>query len=348
VGLRDITGVFSRYFIVGFFLPSFFALVVIAQTATDSLLPAAYEDASWEGRFLQIGGVGLLIGLVLLGLNYPIIRSFEGYPFESRWYLRPLRRPLRWLQLRTFDELVRRRGDVQNPSQQSWAARQLDRHFSDDRERIMPTRFGNAIRASEDHAYLRWGLDAIAVWPRIDALLTEQERELHTNARSDMAFFVNSALGAFAVGVVLLVDEVAHGVLPLRWAWLYIVPFVAAYITYRLSAGAAERWGTELRASIDLHRLELYEKLGVRKPLTFTDEREIVARAVNRCLLWGVPIPDDLAQSPSPASPNRSRIGRLLGNLGIFFHQAHDDTKPSAHDDNKVPHELATKTEHAR
>jgi len=153
------------------------------------------------------------------------------------------------------------------------------------------------MRASEDSVYARWGLDTIAAWPRVEALLGPQERELHAAAQSDLAFFVNSALGAFAVGVALVADALVHDVLPTTWIFLYGVPFLISYIAYRFSVGAAERWGTELRASMDLHRLELYETLGVRRPISFTDERENVARAVNRCLLWGEPIP---TRSPTP------------------------------------------------
>ena len=41
MGIKDVTGVFSRYFVVGFFLPSFFALIVLSQTVTGHLLPPA-------------------------------------------------------------------------------------------------------------------------------------------------------------------------------------------------------------------------------------------------------------------------------------------------------------------
>ena len=44
VGLRDITGVFSRYFIVGFFLPVFFTLLLLSISVRDSALPYQYTD----------------------------------------------------------------------------------------------------------------------------------------------------------------------------------------------------------------------------------------------------------------------------------------------------------------
>ena len=56
---------------------------------------------------------------------------------------------------------------------------------------------------------------------------------------------------------------------------LYTIPFVLGYILYRAAIGPAIDWGNSVRSSIDLHRLEIYEKLGVRAPISFSDERQL-------------------------------------------------------------------------
>jgi hypothetical protein len=71
----------------------------------------------------------------------------------------------------------------------------------------------------------------------------------------------------------------------------YVAPFVVAYLLYRAGIGAAERLGTERRASNDVHRRELYELLGVVEADSSEDERK-VASAVNQFLLYGREIPD--------------------------------------------------------
>jgi hypothetical protein len=38
-------------------------------------------------------------------------------------------------------------------------------------ERLLPTTLGNVLRAAEDHAGVRDGIDSIAPWPRLHALL---------------------------------------------------------------------------------------------------------------------------------------------------------------------------------
>lgn len=297
MGLGDVTGVLSRYFVLGYFVPAFFTLFALSRLLTPALLPDAFEQLSGKGEAAVVGAIALFAGLVLLGLRYPFIRAFEGY-FLEFGPLRALRRPFVALQERSFDRLTAMRDDESRPRRErSYARRVLDRRFHRRRERLLPTRFGNAIRASENHAYTRHNLEAVALWPRVDPLLSEREQELHANALTDVALFVNSSLGALAAGAVLLVDAFWHS--PLDGAeWLvYLVPPVLAYVCYRAAIGAAERLGTERRASMDLHRLELYDRLGVRSPTSFTDEHEHVAPAVNRWLLRGERPPDDLMKS---------------------------------------------------
>jgi hypothetical protein len=307
MGLQDVTGVFSRYFIVGFFLPSFFGLFALVLFASTHLYPHGFQPRTQTG-ILALGGSALLLGLLLLGLNYPLTRVFEGYPIES---LRPLRLIHGWLlalQKRAYCRLSTEGAtataadatDVQR-YRGAVALRKLDWAFPFGEGRLLPTRFGNAIRASEDYAYSRWRLDVQAIWPRVEPLLSDQERELHTNAKCDMAFFMNAGLIAPIVGAILVADELAHSPLAPIYAWLYVLPFAIGYALYRFAVGAAQRWGAEVRASVDLHRLEVYERLGVVRPKGFRDECERVAPALNRFLLYAEDIPDDLWLDPTTA-----------------------------------------------
>jgi hypothetical protein len=298
MGLGDVAGVFSRFFIVGFFLPSFFALVALAQLSTTAFLPDGFEGYSGATQMLILGGAGLLLGLFLLGLHRPILRLFEGYPLlDGRVRLE---QPFLWLQQRAYEKLAQeKRGarpdaDPETQARGIAAWRQLDRYFPDDESRLLPTRFGNALRAWEDYSYNRWGLDAIPFWAHVEPLLSDQERRLHDDARTDVAFFVNSSLAAVGVGIALIVDGIANTPIGWAWAWLYVVPFPLAYLIYRFSIDAGQRWGVEIKASLDLHRLEVYDRLGVRRPASFTDERKTVAPALNRFFLYASPLPDDL------------------------------------------------------
>ncbi len=301
MGLTDVAGVFSRFFIVGFFLPSFFALVALAQLSTSAFLPDGLEEYSGATQILILSGVGLLVGLFLLGLHRPILRLFEGYPaLQSR-----VARPFISLQRRAYEKLAeekrgaRPEAEPETQSRGIAAWRRLDRYFPDDPSRLLPTRFGNVLRAWEDYSYNRWGLDAIPFWARVEPLLSDQEQRLHEDARTDVAFFVNSSLAAVVVGLVLIADAITNEPIGSAWAWLYVVPFLVAYLVYRFSIDAGQRWGVEIKASLDLHRLEVYERLGMRRPTSFTDERTTIAPALNRFFLYAKPLSDDLwAEGP--------------------------------------------------
>jgi hypothetical protein len=296
VSIRDISGIFSRFFITGFFLPSFFSLFALWISASNDLPPNDLAAHNNQIQILILSGFAVPIGLTILGLRHPVFRFFEGYFFRFR----PLERPLLRLQWASRERMAAKKP---GSTVTKW---KLDRNFprkkegedSPDKSRLLPTRVGNAMLAAEDHAWTRWGLDGIAAWPRIDSLLSEREQELHSNQRSDLYFFFNSALGSIAVGVALIADEIAYRPLSGYWLGVYAIPFLGAYALYRLSIGAVERWGLEMRTSVDLHRLELYEKLGVRRPTSPDDER-VIAKAVTRLLLRGERLPSCVWDNPS-------------------------------------------------
>lgn len=303
---KDVAGVFSRYFIVGFFLPAYFVLVGLSRSLTSDFLPTVYKSHSEGTQLLILGGAALLLGLLLLGLNYPIYRLFEGYPlFErsDRWYVSWLIGPMRDRERQRFHDLCAIRDSESQPQdKRGRAAWRLDREFPPTEESVLPTRFGNAVRAFEVHATTRWGLDSVGAWPRIELLMSDSEAENHATAKSDVAFFINGALLAAVAGLTLVANEIASTPLDRLAVALYLIPFALSYLLYRFGVGAAVRWGSVVRAIIDLHRFAFYEAIGVRQPKHFTDEREVVAPAVNGALVYGFPIPDELRDPHRHAS----------------------------------------------
>ena len=158
------------------------------------------------------------------------------------------------------------------------------------------------------------GLDGVTVWPRIEALLSADERELLVDAKINLYVFVNGTYGALAVGICLVIDKAVYVPHPIAIWPLYAIPFVVAYALYRAAVSPAAEWGDAVRASIDLHRLDLYEKLGVRKPKSFSDERAMAVR-VSQALLYGRPLlKDEMWRSDaadSEADPPKSILDLL-------------------------------------
>jgi hypothetical protein len=84
VGLQDFASVFSRSFVVGFFVPAFVAVFALDQIGTDSMMPASFRDASTGTQTLVLGGLGVVVGILLSGLRFPILRAFGTNVTELR------------------------------------------------------------------------------------------------------------------------------------------------------------------------------------------------------------------------------------------------------------------------
>lgn len=312
MGLSDVSGVFSRYFVIGFFLPSFFPLVLVGQIVDPASTPTVYREASTGTQLLILGGVALLIALLLSSLQYHLIRLLEGYPIQRLGDLKgrdavqtqlrqiPARMTAHWAA--EFETRTQTLNGPQSPAR-SRAARELNKYFPWRVEAILPTRLGNAIRSFETHPNKRYGLDGVTAWPRVEALLSEGERETLTEVQTPFALFVNLTFLPAAFGIYVIVDLLEHppNSFLVELALLVATAAVVAGLTYAFyeaAVGAAVRWGTSVRAAFDLHRFELYSKLGLKAPATQAKEVE-VAKAATRCMLYGEPLSDSLREVPA-------------------------------------------------
>ena len=115
------------------------------------------------------------------------------------------------------------------------------------------------------------------------------------DATTDVMFFVNIQVLAAPVGLLLLANAAARasGIpsVVVRCGLILLATALVCLLAWRASIGAARRWGTPVRAAFDLHRLEVYDRLGVKTPTT-REEDEVFGRAMSRMLLFAEPIPD--------------------------------------------------------
>lgn len=303
----DIAGLFSRYFVVGFYVPTFAAVAVLGGVLGDVHdLPGVYSRYSQQTRILIDGAVAVPLALALSGLHQTILEWFRGAPLWRRRDRRLFASLYLWKTARAREKFTSLSAadasPVQSPARTS-AAWNLDRNYPGSEDQLFPTRFGNIMRATEYHGYKRYGLDQVVVWPRVEMLLGQAERDVHESVRGDVAFFVNVCLAASAVAGVAAVLGFEHRSAPL------LVGALAASALFGLSylavLQAALRWGDAVRSSVDLHRLELYRTMGLKLPLTPHEEQN-VGRALTRCLLYSEPLADTVR---APA-PNNAQAGR--------------------------------------
>ncbi|MGZ5127740.1 MAG: hypothetical protein ACXWC1_33660 [Burkholderiales bacterium] len=343
MGLSNVAGVFSRYFIIGFFVPAFAILSVMTQTVDAALIPSAYSSASEAGKAAILGGSALLVALILLGIHRRVLRLYEGYPIcepdpkqnHNVSLVKRILRTLIWPLIRPISKrLIEHQRSIftkaLHPAEKKPLQRfTLDRCFprcgasasdsdQDEDYWLLPTAFGNAMRASARHSDVRWGLNGVAAWPYIENLLTSQEAQVHADLKGDVAFFVNGSLLSALVAVVFVIDQTAWGTVP--WyaaALICAAPVVVGRLAYLAAVDAVKEWGEATRASIDLHRHELYEMLGMRRPVDFSDERGI-AEALSLTMLFGDATPDEFAaatQSLARTPKNSTARGSANGQV---------------------------------
>jgi hypothetical protein len=321
VKLADVAGIFSRKFIVGFFIPAFFATFALSLLVNRRALPRPYLRASGGAKVLIVGAVALLVGLLLSGLHYSVLRFLEGYwlidePQGSPWAR--LARATRFVQVkqragrrmearwtREYERLEAMTTDPEGSPERTRAALELHDRYPATARLVLPTRFGNVIRSFETHPRRRYGLDGIATWPRIALLLSDPERAELEDAATDLAFWVNSLVMVGVGGALLFAERLWHrpgeaaATVGVELAIVAVVVILCNWM-YNHSVAAAIRWGEPIRAAFDVHRLDLYDKLGVRQPRSQGEENEI-ARAVNRLLLFAEPLPDRLRGNTASA-----------------------------------------------
>src|SRR6478672_12012618 len=80
---RDFTGVFSRQFVVGHFLPAFFALAIAAIAASNGALPTALKEAGdLTDKLVVLGLAAFPVGLLLSGAHAHLLRGYTGEASE--------------------------------------------------------------------------------------------------------------------------------------------------------------------------------------------------------------------------------------------------------------------------
>ncbi len=244
-------------------------------------------------RSLTPQGWALYVGLPLMALvlvsaqlmrltEERWLRLLEGYDWPRalhglrRWLLlrqqrkqEAVRRELQALGSQVQEAL--REGQLDLPLAERYARLDMLR-YTFPQGFVLPTRLGNLLRAAEEYAEHRYGLNAVLVWPRLWLLLPPEARETLALAYQRLL----AAVRAWAWGLTfLLVWTLLTAWLAWRsgggWAWLAPVAALGTgwlwmRLAYRLALARAAVFGELVRAAFDLYRLGLYDALGWPRP----------------------------------------------------------------------------------
>jgi hypothetical protein len=254
--------------------------------------------------------VAVALGYALESFNLPLIELFQGHPLRERlcgkWLTKRQRdrrsrliQKLHSLEKQLEEQVVRLKEqassyEIGSPEREKlyeqrrqleeelvpaieYCRKQLREKFPVSLE-LMPTRLGNIMAASYDHAFQRYRIDAVTLWPRMLPLL--EQRGYDTIVKREKAkvdFFLDSCMlsAFFSIECVLIP---LSGTSP----WFLVVGALlspaTAYCFYQLAAAGAINWGRTVRAAFDLYRYNLLSDLYGPPPTDFEEERALWAQ----------------------------------------------------------------------
>jgi hypothetical protein len=228
-----------------------------------------------------------LLGYLLNEIEVPIVRLYEGYPWQhsflgsvligwKRGHLDQLEEEIK--------ELVKTRRDYEHLSPESKETISqikagiqrrrsiIDHEFPPDKTGLLPTQAGNIMAKFEAYPGTHYGMDSVTYWPRIYTILANEGYLPYiSQARSGVDFLLNISLLLVLFGLECILLRIL--LLPhIGWS-LPVVAFLLAYIFYKAAISSVYNWGGLIAASFDLFRYQLAQALGLKPAGDFKEEK---------------------------------------------------------------------------
>lgn len=238
-----------------------------------------------------------LVAYFLDAINYTLIRFLEGYNFPKinlvtetkRGYVTEIKEIVAEIedlamQLRPkvtqdpkgeaaelFDKILKIRDEQ---------VQQISNSFPYHTEFILPTQFGNVIRAAELYPRKLFGIDAVVLWPFLQPTLTDvgySQNLLREKAMLDLLINLQAVVVLFTallIPVEILTTDLTFNLivgLILKVSGLLLI----AVLLYRLSIDSAASWGYTIRTAFILYKDKLREALNLQKPTSYESEKKL-------------------------------------------------------------------------
>lgn len=307
----ELPKLFDRNFAVGFFLP------VAVFIALSGLILSQYGFAPQVESFLNIsllvgttvlGILSWVGGIVLLAINRDLYRLLEGYGS-----LNPLK-PLTRLEVRRYRRLASRLNQLNNAfkamkkdsidfppalrTERRTIMRRLAEEFPDKEEFILPTPFGNVLRAFEVYPRVMYGMESIDNWGRLLSVVPKEYMDLLDTARSQVDFWVNMGL----VFVLLQIEYIALAFItwtPLQ-EWVVLLLIALGAIAPLRATSTAKQWGVLVKSAFDVYRSKLIEPLGLSFPASREEEQKVWT-GFSQAIIYRLPKSLPALKKPDPA-----------------------------------------------
>jgi hypothetical protein len=267
-------------FIYAWIVPSAAAVAVFVLLVLPDI--PTWDTSSHGSSVRAIGAFALAVLLLSVAFAYaavPLFRVLEGYVMPKTLQRRLLKRRLReWHRLAARIErpcgtaveyglLIERR--MQYPSSP---------------DLLLPTRLGNALRATERYGTERFDLDTQTLWYELNSVAPETLRRDIEDARAGVDFFV-SAIAHLA----LLAAVSATVAIATQGRSSTLVALVAAALiplAYKQAVTNVRELRVAVQALVNIGRAALPSVLGFDLPDKFAEERQLWT-SYQRVVLYG-------------------------------------------------------------
>jgi len=243
------------------------------------------------------------LGMLLLAFNTLIVKFFEGaYKWQQKTLFRPWMSANQARCRQRYGKLVMLRQEYTNqlaraasPAAEAERADALNKitglrlqiQQENDRleqieampslpyrlERIRPTALGNTFALMEEYPYDRYGIDSVAIWPRLQPLLPDAVKSSIANQKLLLDFLLNLV----TLSGILGVEGIALGLarVPVQFALIGagIGSLVAAWLLYRASVSVTATMGLFVTGAFDFYRGLVLDKFGLAQPDSVEDEQ---------------------------------------------------------------------------
>ena len=301
----------GKAFLVAGFIPSFIFVFLNRLLIFTGRLPEQLGDETLLFD-LKMGDLILfllpfVIGAILMALNTPVIKLYEGaYRFERGLLLRPFLSRNRKRHQELYAELnaLRREYARAKPGRaKDSLAVAIDKKHQEllagesaggsvlprDERRLTPTRLGNAFAVMEEYPTYRYGMDGVTFWPRLLGVISDDYKAMIGDEKMTLDFLLNLSLLSAVFGLEALVTSGYHFIsdcvtLGLIALLASVAGLLAFYLLHRSSVATALTMGELVKSCFDLFRQDLLTKLGFDNPTDIEEERKIWSGLTNYIL----------------------------------------------------------------
>lgn len=298
-------------FLVAGLIPSL-AFVMIIGNVFKPILPDGIS-IEFEGDLTPTNNWGIIfilvtivLGFTLSSLSTFVIKIFEGYillehfPFLRNAELsreRKLRRKIKYLEGEI--ERLKKKGKKYEDQRRLRADQlvslmtQLSVSFPPNKDEILPTPFGNTLRAAEAYTSARYRIDAVPMWTRMIHVIPDSYNAKIDSSYNQLCFLVNCSLltlllslSSFSASLYLFLFILSnrvnfHLLIDLfrpRTSTENLIDFLFLYflggilsalfsiVFYRASLISVAEFGSMIRSSYDLFRFDLLKQLRLKLP----------------------------------------------------------------------------------